>query len=119
MGGTLRFFLALGLAATMIVQAGSDWTQEGAIVQIDPPEKDFFSKVIYYQGVPIKSSKAVVDEALFAARDRLAMMLTNLPGVCENLRAARAELHIIGRNQVTSDLPEWRFDKGKPLPEYN
>jgi len=118
-GNAVRFLLTLGLAAATTVMAGFESTQDNAIVNIDPPEKDFFSKVIYFQNIPIKSSKEVVDEALLAARDRLAMMLTNLPGVCENLRAAHAELHIIGRNQVTSDLPEWRFDKGKPLPEYN
>jgi alpha-L-arabinofuranosidase len=117
-GGTLRFFLALGLAAATTVRADPDTTQEDAIVNIDPPEKDFFSKVIFYRGIPIKSSKEVVDDALLAARDRLAMMLAKLPTVCENLRAAHAELHIIGRSQVTSDLPEWRFDKGKPLAEY-
>ena len=32
--------------------------------------------------------------------------------------AVGAELHIIGRDQVTTDLPEWRQDKGKPLAEY-
>ena len=103
----------------MTGRAGSGGTQEDAIIKIDPPEMDFFSKSLQYQGIPIKSSGEVADEALFAARGRLALMLTNLPGVCANLRAARAEFHIIGRNQVTSDLPEWRFDKGKPLPEYN
>ena len=118
-GEALRFFLALGLAGATTVGGGPGRNQEDAITKIAPPEKDFFSKVVYYQGIPIKSSEEVADEALLAARDRLAIMLTNLPGVCENLRAARAELHIIGRNQVTSDLPEWRFDKGKPLPEYN
>ena len=40
------------------------------------------------------------------------MMLSNLPSVRANLRAAGAELHIIGRDQVTTDLPEWRRDKG-------
>jgi hypothetical protein len=35
------------------------------------------------------------------------------------LIAARVELHIIGRDQVTTDLPEWRQDKGKPIPEYD
>ena len=60
-----------------------------------------------------------MDEALFAARDRLSMMLSNLPSVRVKLRAAGAELHIIGRDQVTTDLPEWRQDKGKPLAEYN
>ena len=28
-------------------------------------------------------------------------------------------MHIIGRDQVTTDLPEWRQDKGKPLAEYH
>lgn len=118
-GEALRFFLALGVALATSAEAGSDLSQENVIAKIDPPEKDFYSKVIYYRGIPIKSSSEVVDEAVFAARDRLAMMLANLPDICENLHTANAELHIIGRNEVTSDLPEWRFDKGKPLPEYN
>jgi alpha-N-arabinofuranosidase len=107
------------MAAATALWAGPDSTDADAIVKIDPPEQNFFSKEIYYRGIPIKSSKEVVDEALLAARGRLATMLTNLPGVCENLHGTHAELHIIGRNQVTSDLPEWRFEKGKPLPEYN
>jgi hypothetical protein len=89
------------------------------ITILDPPEKDFFSKLLEYDGIAIKAHKDVSDEALFAARDRLAMMLGNLPAVRANLRKAKAELHIIGRNQVTTDLPEWRHDKGKPLDEYN
>jgi alpha-glucosidase len=46
------------------------------------------------------------------------MMLSNLPSVRVKLADAGAELHIIGRDQVTTDLPEWRHDKGKPLAEY-
>lgn len=107
------------LAVGTVQAAEPDNAREVAVSRIDPLEKGFFSKVIYYRGIPIKSSGEVADEALLAARDRLASMLSNLPIVCENLRAAHAELHIIGRDQVTSDLPEWRFDKGKPLPEYN
>lgn len=90
-----------------------------AIVRIDPPEKDFFSKSLDFHGIPIKAHAVVVDEALYAAYDRLNMMLTNLPMVVSNLAAAGATLHIIGRDQVTTDLPEWRHDKGKPLAEYN
>jgi len=91
-----------------------------AVVQvIAPPENDFFAKVLFYQGIPIKAPKEVADEALYAAQSRLSMMLSNLPSVCANLKMSGAELHIIGRDQVTSDLPEWRFQKGKPLPEYN
>ena len=92
---------------------------EDKIVAIDPPEKDFFSKLLEYEGIPIKAPKEVADEALFAAKARLSMMLGNLPEVRSRLHRAGAELHIIGRDQVTTDLPEWRRDKGKPLAEYN
>ena len=47
------------------------------------------------------------------------MMLSNLTSVRVKLAKAGAELHIIGRDQVTTDLPEWRHDKGKPLAEYH
>jgi hypothetical protein len=86
---------------------------DGEIVAIDPPEKDFFYKRLDYEGIPIKAHKDVADEALYAAKSRLSTMLGNLPTVRQHLRDARAELHIIGRNQVTSDLPEWRRMKGK------
>ncbi len=90
-----------------------------AIVRIDPPEKGFFTKELMFHGIPIKAPDAVVDEALYAAYDRISMELKNLPTVVSNLASSRVEVHIIGRNQVTSDLPEYRKDKGKPLPEYN
>jgi alpha-glucosidase len=86
---------------------------------IDPPEQDFFSKAIDYRGIPIKAHREVSDEALVAAYDRLATELEHLPAVAANLAAAGGELHIIGRNQVTTDLPEWRHDKHVPLDEYN
>lgn len=89
------------------------------IVTLDPPENDFFSKLLDFHGIPIKAPAVVVDEALYAAYDRLSLLLSNQPMVISNLAAAGAELHIIGRDQVTTDLPEWRQDKGKPLGEYN
>ena len=64
-----------------------------------------------------------MDEALYAAYDRLSLLFAHLlvrqPMVISNLVSAGAELHIIGRDQVTTDLPEWRHDKGVPRPEYN
>jgi hypothetical protein len=89
------------------------------IVILNPPEKDFFSRQIDFHGIPIKAHQVVADEALFAGYDHLNRMLTNLPMAVSNLAAAGAELHIIGRDQVTTDLPEWRQDKGKKLAEYN
>jgi len=86
---------------------------------IDPPEKGFFSKELDFHGIPIKSHAVVSDQAIFEAYDRLSRMLQHLPDMVTNLVAARVELHIIGKDQVTTDLPEWRHDKGKPLAEYN
>lgn len=92
------------------------------IVLLDEPEQGFFSKVLDFHGIPIKAHAVVSDEALYAAYDRLSLMFSNLipkqPLVLSNLLDARVALHIIGRTQVTTDLPEWQHDKGKPLPEY-
>jgi alpha-glucosidase len=90
-----------------------------AIVILEPPEKDFFSKLLDFHGIPIKAHAVVSNEALYAAYGRLSLLLSNQPMVISNLAAAGAELHIIGRDQVTTDLPEWRHDKGKPLDEYH
>jgi len=88
------------------------------IQTINPPEGGFFTKMISVNGIPIKTSSVVVDEALYAAYDRINMETSHLPVVVANLAAAGAELHIIGRDQGTTDLPAWRQDKHVPLDEY-
>ena len=88
------------------------------IQRIKPAEQDFFSKRLDYHGIPIKAHEVVVDEALQAAYVRLDGMLRHQPVLLANLVTNRVALHIIGRDQVTTDLPEWRHDKGKPLEEY-
>jgi hypothetical protein len=90
-----------------------------AIRIVDPPEQGFYSKILDFHGILIKAHMVVSDEALYAAYDRLNLQLKNLPMVISNLADAGAELHIIGRNQVTTDLPEWQQDKHVPLDEYN
>ena len=89
------------------------------IVVLDPPEQGFFSKTLNFHGIPIKAGQVVSDEAMYAAYDRLSKQLKHLPQVTANLAAAGAELEIIGKDQVTSDLPEFRHLKGKPLEEYH
>jgi len=90
-----------------------------AIQRSSPPEKGFFSKQLDYHGIPIKAHEVVTDEALREAFGRLDMMLRHQPVVLTNLVAAGAELHIIGKDQVTSDLPEHRHMKGKKIHSYN
>ena len=103
-------------AFTISLRAASGYP---ILLILDSPEKAFFSKVLDYHGIPIKAHLSVSNEALYAAYDRLSVLLTNQPVVLINLVAAGAELHIIGRDEVTTDLPEWRHDKGKPLEEYH
>lgn len=107
------------LAAALACGASGAATAEPAagdgIRPIEPPEQGFYAKRLDYEGIPIKAPAVVDDRALFVARERLSRMLKNLPEARYNLRLAGAELHIIGRDQVTSDLPEHRHLKGKPF----
>jgi hypothetical protein len=120
-----RAFLTLLLIASVVaskINAAETGAEKPRIEIIDPPEKDFFSKRLDFHGIPIKSHQVVVDEALYAAYERLSLMFAELrarqPMVISNLILRGVALHIIGRDQMTMDLPEWRHDKGKALPEY-
>ena len=117
--GTL-FTLVLNLLLAMALPAlAASTNQLPAITRISPPEQDFFAKQLLCEGIPIKAPAVVADAALFAAGERISLLLRHLPLVDSNLVAAGVELHIIGKDQVTTDLPEWRQDKGVPLAEYN
>ena len=105
--------LAIPTPGAATAQAAAAPTDK--VLRIDPPEKGFFSKRLDYKGIPIKAHEVVSDEALFEAKRRLARMLDKIPVAAENLRDAGAELHIIGKDQVTSDLPEHQHLKGKPF----
>lgn len=85
------------------------------IKRINPPELGFFAKQIDCFAIPIKSADVVSDEALYKAKQLLSLMLQNVPDIVANLKESGAELHVIGRKQATSDLPEHRSKKGKPF----
>jgi len=89
-----------------------------AIQAIAPPEKEFFSKQLDYHGIPIKAHAVVSDAALREAYQRLDMLMEHQPVVLANLVVAGAQLHIIGKEQVTSDLPEHRHMKGQKIDSY-
>jgi alpha-glucosidase len=99
-----------------ILRDDSDFDSKALEIQaIDPPEKQFFTKELDYFGIPIKAPADVDDKALFEARRRMDQELKHIPNARYNLKIAGAELHIIGKYQNTSDLPEWRSAKGKPF----
>jgi hypothetical protein len=107
----------IGLGSAFVSNAASV-AGEPAIMILDPPERGFFSKQIVVKGIPIKAHADVEDAALFEARRRLGRMLDHVPVVVANLVDIGAELHIIGKNQVTSDLPYLRHWKGKAYETY-
>jgi hypothetical protein len=98
-------------------------SQRPGVRHIDTPQLGFFSKELDFECIPIKAHQVFADEALVAGYEQLRMMFEHFgsyrESILTNLAKARVELHIIGCNQVTTDLPEWHQDKGKPLPEYN
>ena len=105
-----------GLLPNRVQEAQTDVVQEKTTVRrLEPPEQGFFAKELDYEGIRIKAPVVVADRALLVARDRIARLLKNLPDARYNLKMAGAELHIIGKDQVTSDLPEHRRLKGKPF----
>jgi hypothetical protein len=119
----VAFLLAISLASVgkLIAATATPQTapRDAKIEAINPPESDFFIKQLSFHGILIKAPSVVVDDAMFALYDRMATETAHLPMVVTNLAAAGAEIHIIGRDQVTTDLPEWRQDKHVPLDEYN
>src|ERR1043166_4593566 len=75
----------------------------------------FYTKTLDAGGIAIRAHRDVSDEGLREAKQRLDLMLGHLPTVRANLVNAGAEVHIIGKDQVTSDLPENAGMKGKPF----
>ena len=100
------------LSAGLLCSAAS--AAEVQVMAIAPPELGFFSKQLAYQGIPIRAHAKVEDAALLEAHRRLARLLAKLPVATENLADAGAEIHVIGKNQQTSDLPYLRHWRGKP-----
>jgi len=116
-----RWPVGLALVGWLVLAGAATAADYPKIEVIDPPEHGFFTKELSFHGIPIKAPAAVVDAALYRAYDRMALETAGIPAAVSNLVAAGGELHIIGRHQVTTDLPEWRQDKHVPLyePTYN
>ena len=96
------------LGATTFSSAHADQT----IRQIVPPLQDFYTKYVDCNGIPVRSSASVEERALELACGKIRAMLANIPSVRSVLLERGAELHIIGRDELTSDLPEFRSQRG-------
>ena len=105
----LLMLTTLAFAVTMPARS-----QDRPVVQPSGPAvPGFFKKYVDCGGIPVRSSAAVADEALRQGCARISLMLRNVPAVRNALVRRGAELHIIGRDEQTSDLPEFRDRRGK------
>lgn len=76
------------------------------------PFLGFYTKYLNCEGIAIRSGNVVSNKALYIAASKLRLMLANMDSARKNLIGAGAELHIIGKDQQPSDLPELADQKG-------
>ncbi|MBM3475466.1 MAG: hypothetical protein FJX75_19550 [Armatimonadetes bacterium] len=104
------------LAVLLTFVACSAWPQVmGEIERLDPPQQGFYGKRLVIQGIPILAHETVSDAALEEAARRIDRQLGRAPEIAANLARLGAEMHLIGKDQQTSDPPEYRDMKGKPF----
>jgi hypothetical protein len=101
-------------AATLVVALAilAKARAQPAAVSSETAASGFFKKYVDCGGIPVRSSSAVADEALGHACEKIALMLKDIPMVRNALVRRGAELHIIGRDEQTSDLPEFQQRRG-------
>ncbi len=87
----------------------------GEIERVDPPEQGFFSKRLVAHGIPVMAHADVSDAALEEAARRIDRQLSRAPEIVANLRRFGVQMHVIGKDQQVSDLPEFRHLRGRPF----
>ncbi len=107
--------LAAGLVLGLLSSPSAHGQVMGEIRKIDPPEQGFYSKELTVRGIRILAHADVSDAALDEAARRLDRQLARAPEIAANMAAMGAEMHVIGKDQQVSDLPEYRHMKGKAV----
>jgi len=96
----------------VIAQTNLSPTRHDTIRQITPAFHGFYTKYLDCDGIAIRSANVVDDRALYVASGKISIMLKHMDAARKNLVKSGAELHIIGKDQQTSDLPELAGQKG-------
>lgn len=110
--------LLLQLGAEPSVQAERARSRARRRPAIHPPlsgeAHEYFTKQLHVHGVPIRAPSNCSDAALFVAADRIGRMLRGLPShVHTRLQRRGAVVHIVGRRQQVSNLPEHSHLRGR------
>jgi hypothetical protein len=75
----------------------------------------FYKKYVSIAGMPVLASADVDDAALLRTYDIVTHLLAGRPDVLETMRKHGTRLIIIGKDQLYTDMPEYR---NSPNPEY-
>jgi hypothetical protein len=79
------------------------------------PARRFYRKCLEIKGIPILASADVDDAALLRTEEIVGHLLAGRPDVLETMVNHGTRLIIIGKDQVYTDMPEYR---NSPNPEY-
>ncbi|MFT3787313.1 MAG: hypothetical protein QM770_14285 [Tepidisphaeraceae bacterium] len=77
--------------------------------------RGFYSKYVDLQGLSILAGADVSDEALIRTHEIVSHLLAGRPDVLAEMKRVHTHLAIIGKDQVYTDLPEYRYE---PNPAY-
>jgi hypothetical protein len=102
------FLLAAPLA---VLSAAGAQAQTSTVKESRPAVRDFFDKYVDCRGLLIRSARVVEDRALELACSKVTTMLAHTSQARANLLEWQAKLHVIGRDQQPSDLPELRKER--------
>lgn len=74
-----------------------------------PPagEYPFYSKQVMAEGIPVRSSSTVPDEALLASRDMIRGMLSHRPDLAEEMVRQDYRVAVMAQVEALLDLPEF------------
>jgi hypothetical protein len=111
----------LCLALTPLIAAAPPVTAppESAFANFRDRDRDvarrFYKKCLEIGGVPVLASADVADEALQRTHEMVTHLLAGRPDILEALAKNGTRLIIIGKDQVYTDMPEYR---DSPNPAY-
>jgi hypothetical protein len=111
MQSSVRHWRVLILAATVAL-CGDQNSRVANLAPIQTPS-EFYSQYLDCRGLPIRAHRMVSRDALKIACGKANRMLRHIPNVRDNLVAAGVEVHVLGRKQMLTDLPEFTGLKGK------
>ena len=77
--------------------------------------RKFYKKYLDVKGVPVVAAGEVADEALVRTHDLVTHLLAGRPDVLEVMAKNGTRLVVIGKDQVYTDMPEYR---SSPNPAY-